>query len=79
MDFSKKAGTQEFIEDYKPSSHEDVVPRQRKTTEEKRADLQAAQQVDPGMDMMSWRAVKFTLMVIVVCLCGGDSGKFAAD
>jgi hypothetical protein len=81
LDYDKKYA-QDVREEYKTTtpeherSYSDVAPRPRRTTEEKRADLVAAQLVDPGMEVFSWRAFKFVLMVLVVCLCGGDSGRY---
>jgi MFS family permease len=42
--------------------------------EDRAVALKLAQDADPGPPAASWRMVKFTLMVLVVCMCSGDSG-----
>ena len=37
--------------------------------------LQAALAADPGIPVGSLRFAKFTLMMLCVCLCGGDTGE----
>ena len=47
---------------------------QNLTMEDRAVALKLAQDADPGPPAASWRMVKFTLMVLVVCMCSGDSG-----
>jgi hypothetical protein len=44
--------------------------------EDRATALRLAQQQDPGLDPFSWRMVKFTLIVLVCCMCSGDSGTW---
>ncbi|KAJ9100060.1 hypothetical protein QFC20_005584 [Naganishia adeliensis] len=48
--------------------------RPRRTSDEKQAQLKAAQAADPGLHWASMRALSFLGMILVVCCCGGDTG-----
>jgi hypothetical protein len=53
--------------------------RPRRTTEEKQAQLKAAQAADPGFHWRSMRALQFLGMILVICCCGGDTGLDATS
>lgn len=53
---------------------ETAVHAEHLTMEDRAVALKLAQDADPGPPAASWRMVKFTLMVLVVCMCSGDSG-----
>lgn len=53
--------------------------RPRKTSDEKQAQLKAAQAADPGLHWASMRALSFLGMLLVVCCCGGDTGLDATS
>lgn len=42
--------------------------------EDRATALKLAQLADPGPKMASAQGIKFFLMVLVVCMCGGDNG-----
>ena len=46
----------------------------RDTMEGRALALRIASEADPGIAPFSYRMVKFVLMALVVCICGGDSG-----
>jgi hypothetical protein len=47
------------------------------TIEDRATALKLAQQADPGPAAFSYRSFVFTCMVLVVCMCSGDSGTLA--
>lgn len=53
--------------------------RPRRTSDEKQAQLKAAQAADPGFHWASMRALQFLGMILVVCCCGGDTGLDATS
>ncbi|KAI0031392.1 general substrate transporter [Vararia minispora EC-137] len=50
------------------------IERTRTSPEEQQAKLDAALQIDPGLQAWTIRAVQFYLIVLCACCCSGDSG-----
>ena len=45
------------------------------TAEDRNTALQLAMQADPGIKVFSRRMLILVLMLLVVCMCGGDAGE----
>ncbi|KAJ3509423.1 hypothetical protein NLJ89_g5230 [Agrocybe chaxingu] len=53
------------------TEHREMLPM---TPMEKQIALQAALEIDPGVERFSWAAIHMYLVTLVVCCCSGDSG-----
>lgn len=70
----------ERLEEGHPDGKVDTVPAVMKvavhdmTVEDRATALRLAHEADPGPPVMSFRYVRFVLMVLVICMCSGDNG-----